>query len=234
MSLFYEPSRPPDDSSSEVFDLNNVYVDKVLNQSHTFFDPLNITGTAKRTLDTLAGFGSNQKLPNASVLVATNLTHHFFGANDGSPFLNLPLLFPSLSLHGDTMDGADYNGHNLLPYFSKAKIIPSRSFGMHMGSVDPYVAGSLLLGGYDRSRILGPLCVYDSEGWFSLVSMGIGAEEGYIPLEEFYQPEWQLLAGSSCNTLCGTGILWRCFWITYWNTQCRPRRAIHVSAKSLL
>ena len=205
MPLFYEPSRPFDDNSNEVFDLNNVYVDKLLNQSHTFFDPLNISGTAKGTLDTLAGFGSNQKLPNASVLVATNLTHHFLGANSGSPFLNLPLLFPSLSLRGDTMDGADYDGHNLLPYLSKAKVIPSRSFGMHIGSVDPYVAGSLLLGGYDRPRILGPLCVYDSEDWLSLVSMGIGAEEGYIPLEEFISLNGSYLQGPVVKNLVKQG-----------------------------
>ena len=101
------------------------------------------------------------------------------------------------------MDGADYNGHNLLPYFSPAKIIPSRSFGMHIGSVDPYVAGSLVLDGYDRSRILGPLCVYDSEVGLSLDSMGIGAEERYIPLEESSSSNGSYLQGPLVKNLLG-------------------------------
>ena len=33
--------------------------------------------------------------------------------------------------------------------------IPSYSYGLHIGSVNPAIAGSLVLGGYDKSRILG-------------------------------------------------------------------------------
>ncbi|PYI01873.1 acid protease [Aspergillus sclerotiicarbonarius CBS 121057] len=33
--------------------------------------------------------------------------------------------------------------------------IPSYSYGMHIGSVNPSIAGSLVLGGYDKSRVMG-------------------------------------------------------------------------------
>ena len=208
MPSFYKPSHPFDDNSSKMFNFSDYELIEEW-EPQTFFGPLNITGTAKWTLDTLAGFGSNQTLANASILVATNLTHHFSGTSNQS-FHKLPLLFPLLSLWGNKTTAmsdwvnpvgeADPSGCNLLPYLFEAAMIPSLSFGMHMGSVDPYVAGSLILGGYDRSRILGPLLVYDSDsyknsGSLRLINLGIGVEEGYIPLEQLIESNGSYLQG---------------------------------------
>lgn len=214
MPLFYKPSHPFDDNSSKMFNFSDYESDELWEETQSLFGPLNITGTAKWTLDTLAGFGSNQTLPDASILVATNLTHHFSGTSNRSSFLTLPLLFPLLSLWGNNMTDingrvnpigeANPSGVNLLPYLFEAAMIPSRSFGMHMGSVDPYVAGSLILGGYDRSRILGPLLVYDSDSFetsLSLINLGIGVEEGYIPLDQLIESDGSYLQGPAVRPL---------------------------------
>ncbi|THC90173.1 hypothetical protein EYZ11_010368 [Aspergillus tanneri] len=39
--------------------------------------------------------------------------------------------------------------------------IPSYSYGMHIGSVNPAIPGSLVLGGYDKSRVLGEIVLKD-------------------------------------------------------------------------
>ncbi|KAB8230865.1 aspartic peptidase domain-containing protein [Aspergillus alliaceus] len=69
------------------------------------------------------------------------------------------------------------------------KSIPSYSFGMHIGSVDPAVPGSLVLGGYDKSRVLGgvssqpvSLSSYSSGIWqIVLKDIGLGVATGGSP-----------------------------------------------------
>ncbi|GKZ27526.1 hypothetical protein AbraIFM66951_002734 [Aspergillus brasiliensis] len=64
--------------------------------------------------------------------------------------------------------------------------IPSYSYGLHIGSVDPDIAGSLVLGGYDKSRVIGDVSaqgVTASSGLLELElkDMGLGVAAGSSP-----------------------------------------------------
>lgn len=55
--------------------------------------------------------------------------------------------------------------------------IPSKSFGIHVGSVYHNISGSLILGGYDRSRCITNPIVSDS-ATFKLVDISLGVAAG--------------------------------------------------------
>jgi hypothetical protein len=55
--------------------------------------------------------------------------------------------------------------------------IPSKSFGIHVGSVYHNISGSLMLGGYDRSRCITNPIVSDS-ATFQLVDISLGVAAG--------------------------------------------------------
>ncbi|KAJ2989477.1 hypothetical protein NUW58_g3446 [Xylaria curta] len=68
---------------------------------------------------------------------------------------------------------------------------PFSSF--HMGSVEPPVNGSLIVGGYDNNKIMGDLLNWTetynsygnpSSGAFTLTHIHIGVESGFLPLEK--------------------------------------------------
>ncbi|KAL4894582.1 aspartic peptidase domain-containing protein [Aspergillus ambiguus] len=69
--------------------------------------------------------------------------------------------------------------------------IPSYSYGMHIGSVNPAIPGSLILGGYDKSRALGnvssqpvSLSSYSSGEWqIQLKDVGLGVAAGGSPFD---------------------------------------------------
>ncbi|KAL2832910.1 aspartic peptidase domain-containing protein [Aspergillus cavernicola] len=68
--------------------------------------------------------------------------------------------------------------------------IPSYSYSMHIGSVDPPIAGSLVLGGYDRTRLIGQASsqsVVDTAGILQIVlrDIGLGVAEGGSPFPSF-------------------------------------------------
>ena len=51
------------------------------------------------------------------------------------------------------------------------------SFGLHVGSVEPNVTGSLVLGGYDSSRCITELVVLDIT-YFSLLDISLNVSRG--------------------------------------------------------
>jgi hypothetical protein len=68
--------------------------------------------------------------------------------------------------------------------------IPSYSYSMHIGSVDPPISGSLVLGGYDRTRIIGQASsqsVVDAAGILQIVlrDIGLGVAVGGSPIPSF-------------------------------------------------
>ncbi|TGO63379.1 hypothetical protein BCON_0013g00250 [Botryotinia convoluta] len=68
--------------------------------------------------------------------------------------------------------------------YSQARI-PSNSFGLHIGSASMGIPGSLVLGGYDQSRVLTPVTTqkgYNGTFSMSLVDISIGTIDGYSPL----------------------------------------------------
>ncbi|KAF5877631.1 putative aspartic-type endopeptidase protein [Botrytis fragariae] len=68
--------------------------------------------------------------------------------------------------------------------YSHARI-PSNSFGLHIGSASMGIPGSLVLGGYDQSRVLTPVTTqkgYNGTFPMSLVDISIDTIDGYSPL----------------------------------------------------
>ncbi|KAL4863609.1 aspartic peptidase domain-containing protein [Aspergillus spectabilis] len=68
--------------------------------------------------------------------------------------------------------------------------IPSYSYSMHIGSVDPPIPGSLVLGGYDRTRLVGQASsqsVVDAAGILQIVlrDIGLGVADGGSPFPSF-------------------------------------------------
>lgn len=65
-------------------------------------------------------------------------------------------------------------------YLYNQSIIPSYSYGLHIGSAAFNYSGSLYLGGYDKGRVIGPYTTYSSQGP-TLLDIGIGVETGGSP-----------------------------------------------------
>ncbi|RAK96582.1 acid protease [Aspergillus ibericus CBS 121593] len=88
--------------------------------------------------------------------------------------------------------------------------IPSYSYGMHIGSVSPAVAGSMVLGGYDKSRVLGDVSAQTvdlnsaSSGTLEieLKDIGIGVAAGASPFS--FTNESGLFQQSSGSVLAKT------------------------------
>lgn len=85
-----------------------------------------------------------------------------------------------LSLYGaeDTIswtveDGTDITYNRTLPLAYLNGYVPSISYGLQVGSVDMNVSGSLVLGGYDSSRVLSEPVVVDGDGTFALKRVGM-------------------------------------------------------------
>ncbi|KAL4795254.1 aspartic peptidase domain-containing protein [Aspergillus venezuelensis] len=68
--------------------------------------------------------------------------------------------------------------------------IPSYSYSMHIGSVNPPIPGSLVVGGYNRTRLIGEgstQSIVDSAGILQIVlrDIGLGVAEGASPFPAF-------------------------------------------------
>lgn len=59
-----------------------------------------------------------------------------------------------------------------------AGYIPSISYGLHIGSVEPNITGSLVLGGYDKSRILSDAIVAGNDNIFRLIDIALNVTSG--------------------------------------------------------
>lgn len=59
-----------------------------------------------------------------------------------------------------------------------AGYIPSLSYGLHIGSAEPNITGSLVLGGYDKSRILSDAVVAGNDNLFRLTDIALNVSSG--------------------------------------------------------
>ncbi|PQE25164.1 Peptidase aspartic protein [Rutstroemia sp. NJR-2017a BVV2] len=140
--------------------------------AHTGLDTLSISidGSDDKTIDDfelLVIESAHQPLANGSKYVPEIGTLAL-----GSPDSNQS--FSDTNLTGQYLSSALY---------SQGKI-PSNSFGLHIGSAALNIPGSLVLGGYDESRVLEPIITQtSSNGTFplSLVDLSIVVSEGYSP-----------------------------------------------------
>ncbi len=59
--------------------------------------------------------------------------------------------------------------------------IQSNTFGLHIGSAQHNYPGSLIFGGYDRGRVIGPVLSFDAHTAPHLLDINIGVEDGASP-----------------------------------------------------
>jgi hypothetical protein len=93
-----------------------------------------------------------------------------------------------------------FNGTLITSYLYASGQTPSNSFGLHIGSAQLGIAGSLYLGGYDQLRIVGPVSAQSYTNailQLDLLDIGIGVAEGGSPFP--YTSKSGLLAQDSSS-----------------------------------
>ncbi|GAB7347712.1 hypothetical protein MBLNU459_g5270t2 [Dothideomycetes sp. NU459] len=115
----------------------------------------------------------------------------FFSLNGASNVLNYT-----------SVNGSSITLNQTLPVSYEDGAIPSISYGLHIGSASPNytVPGSLVLGGYDRSRCLTEPIV-SSEQYFTLTDITLGVAEGGSPF-----PKVEVLPSDSFLRPNGTSV----------------------------
>ncbi|KAH8897127.1 hypothetical protein GQ53DRAFT_760315 [Thozetella sp. PMI_491] len=80
-----------------------------------------------------------------------------------------------------TLSGQPTINGSLIPgYLQAANLTPSNSFGLHIGSVNPKIEGSLYFGGYDQTRICGNIST--QQGAFAGIEPADDGKRGLIDL----------------------------------------------------
>ncbi|KAL7657912.1 hypothetical protein ACMYSQ_004053 [Aspergillus niger] len=100
-----------------------------------------------------------------------------------------PVSVGSLALGGPYLSDTVSNStvlNMITAWLYSSNDIPSYSYGMHIGSVEPEIPGSLVLGGYDKSRVIGDVSaqgVVSSSGLLELElkDIGLGVAAGSSP-----------------------------------------------------
>jgi hypothetical protein len=148
----------------------------------------NLTGSASYVLDEMnipaaTGFTATS-VPSFDMLVVSE--GHSILAN-GSTY---PVQVGNLALGAEVQNQSwiegnkQINGTLITNYLYAGGQIPSNSYGLHIGSAQLGIPGSLYLGGYDQLRIVGPVSV-QSYGQSSLpidlLDISIGVAEGGSP-----------------------------------------------------
>ncbi|CAG8918367.1 unnamed protein product [Penicillium salamii] len=129
-------------------------------------------------------------VPNVSIasIYKANQTY----GNNGKEY---PVTLGTLSLGGTkgthVVQGNTFNMVTAYMWdHTSAQQIPSYSWGMHIGSVEPEIPGSLVLGGYDRSRVLNEVSTQQVDPDSNLGNLkiyfediGIGVAAGDSPFD---------------------------------------------------
>ncbi|KAK4224247.1 aspartic peptidase domain-containing protein [Podospora fimiseda] len=87
---------------------------------------------------------------------------------------------------GEALIGDGLKGNGLVEQMKNNGVVGSNSFGMHLGSVPLKQKGSLVLGGYDTKRVVGPVGTFETQlgmVLISLVDVVLGSELGGWPYD---------------------------------------------------
>ncbi|CAD0043333.1 unnamed protein product, partial [Aureobasidium pullulans] len=158
------------------------WVNSTISQASTWdtlAEPLRLDGSAVQSTDRIVLWSADRAdgpyyLDGLAVTIASNYT----------------VTYPEASIShtmdvGMVMNWTANNGSQVSydPYLYKAYTmgdIPSISYGLHVGSVYPPVPGSLILGGYDRSRCISTPIV-SSGNKFTLAEIDLEVTSGGWP-----------------------------------------------------
>ena len=129
--------------------------------------PMNISGEGVFTLDTMTVSSVSTAYPIPEMVFSSLITSSSKLPNGSSypPVLgNLALGSPNPVQTFLGNNGSNVTGQLLTGYLAAQSQIPSSSFGLHIGSAPLGQVGSLVLGGYDSSRIVGEVVALDTTG----------------------------------------------------------------------
>ncbi|TEY35205.1 hypothetical protein BOTCAL_0597g00060 [Botryotinia calthae] len=172
-----------------------------------------LTGAAHVGLDTLTisnGTDSNT-IENFELLVIENANQTLSNGTTYAPQVGtLALGAPNINQTFSSNLTGQFLSSGL---YSQAKI-PSNSFGLHVGSASMGIHGSLVLGGYDQSRVLTP--VTTQEGYNGTAFFLAQAPGPDVPDEKLvnFQPDSTSLDASTT--------VWKETWSSHWTPLTTP------------
>jgi hypothetical protein len=143
--------------SSTAYQLNYRHI-----VNETFFGTQLLTGDGTFSFDTLTALGTdlipNFALPNLTTLLVTRAYRTLpNGTTYSAAVGNIALGAQASNMSFGTSGGGSVNGSLLTGYLADHNVVPSSSFGLHIGSATLRIPGSLWIGGYDQFRIVGPV-----------------------------------------------------------------------------
>lgn len=165
----------------------------ITGKSHFAMDSLTVKATADRS----------KTIPNAATRLVSEASTVY---PDGSRF---PLQLGQLALGAADVNQSFELGKNIPAinaslisgYLWANKQIPSSSYGLHIGSATLGPPLSLLVGGYDRSRVVGPVSSQSYDGDFrfmiDLLDIAIGVDQGPSPF--LYRARENILAENNSS-----------------------------------
>jgi len=150
---------------------------------------MNITGVRSPVLDIITitdnRNGDAYNMPNSiiSAVDTSNIKRPdgvYYPTQVGSLALGAPDL---VQVFTETPPTPNINASELTGYLRQSNAIPSSSWGLQIGSTVQSQTGSLVLGGYDQSRLLGTVGVfeYNNVPVAPLIDATIGVETGGTP-----------------------------------------------------
>jgi LPXTG-motif cell wall-anchored protein len=171
-------------SMNKAFDRYNEAFSNNVNQGETL--------VAKRLFEMFwmvepTGSGVEVRYTNVTMKVAKSGNTKFPGGLEIKPTLGYFSLGAPDENQIFTVDNEpDFVGKIVLNAMFKDDRIPSRSWGMHIGSATLNQKLSLVFGGYDSSRLVSDAFAYDSKGKLQvkLMDVAMGVAEGKPPIDD--------------------------------------------------
>ena len=190
-----------------------------------FTSPIGDSGTSARWTNNAMWFSfsnlkpirdqlqiQNQIVANLSAEIYSDITMVY-------PDGNYPLQVGELALgpvvnqsFGDGIDTPPINASLIPGYLAAQNIIPSNSFGLHVGigTEALKLELSLWLGGYDASRVVGPVSTQSTQDGVGIVvdllDIGIGVDHGGSPFS-YSSQEGLLSSGNSSISSAGIPVI---------------------------
>lgn len=165
---------------------------------------LNLTGQASDVYDTVTVFNDGQGRKNMNNITLSAVAASNYTLPDASHY---PMEVGSLSL-GAPQTKQNYNlaqGWTVPGWLRDDNDTASNSFGLHYGSASLNLTGSLVFGGYDKSRVLGSVGSFDlgfnNSMVASLINISFGVENGGSPFKDGLIPGGLLQENSSSNSI---------------------------------